>query len=1319
MSQPASLQAQYDLVRPQLLLRDAARLGRQLGGAQGNPKFDTARFERDVQQALIAAENRERLRPASITYPAELPVVQAKDELLEAIRDHQVVVICGETGSGKTTQLPKLCLELGRGVRGLIGHTQPRRLAARSVANRIASELNTKVGELVGYETRFDRRVSERSLIKLMTDGILLAELQRDRELLAYDTIILDEAHERSLNIDFLLGWLKRLLPRRPELKLIITSATLDPEKLARHFSSPSADGKEMVPAPIFLVEGRAYPVEMRYREPDPDDDLEGQVSAGIEELWRSGRTGDTLVFLPGEREINDLARSLPGRFPRAEVLPLYSRLPAEKQDKVFSPRGGVRIVLATNVAETSVTVPGIRYVVDTGTARINRFSPRLGVQQLQIEPISQAAANQRSGRCGRVGPGIALRLYEEENFTQRPLFTDPEIRRANLAGVILQMATLGLGDVEEFPWLDAPEGRHVAEGYRLLQTLGALDEERRLTPLGRELGRLPLDPRIARIALAGRDTPCREQVWILAAALSVQDPHEVPPDAQAAARAKHAEWQHPKSDFYTLLNLWQRWREWSDSGSNRQLRRLCKEHFVSYLRMEEWESVHKQIVDMLGGNGQQRQRQNAALPADARGAAQHKGQEADSAAAVANTPMAPQSLETLYPPLHKALLAGLIDHIGQKQPENTDYLGPRGRRFRIFPGSTLAKKAPPWLMCAQLAQTSQLFARVNASIDPEWLADVAPHLVKRVLQNPEWNAQRGIVTAMETVTLFGMQVLKRARHYGSDEPAAARVIFIREALVRGDMPRQPAFLEKNLALIETVRDKEARLRRPDLLADESQFFAFYDALIPPDVCTTAGLNSWLRRLGAGLKPGEVGKAAVMLRMSEADVLKPGANADVSAQFPDHLDLAGQRIKLSYSHDPGSDTDGVTFHIPIAQLFALPATRFDWLVAGLLPAKIEALIRTLPMQLRRLCTPAAEYANAIAASTGPQDGELLAAMCKRFHSMNGVTLTPADFTPGKLEAHLLPRLLLEDANGAPLGEANTLAALQQRHGGAARSELGRRAANSEEARRWTRETVLDWDFGTLPEHVEIDGARAYPALNVNEGRIALRLFESAAAARQAHEAGAQALLLARVADRLRDLAKTARSRLGISLAQTGLGAEALAQQVAERAARAYWEPATIRDEAAFRSALERRGEFGREAAARMDEVCGWLIAAMDLRKRLDASAKPWPEAASDLRKQLQTLFAPGFIVEIPEESWARVAVYLKAASIRLDRLPHKPQRDLEMTRQVQTGSQQLPGPFHAARWVVEEWRVALFAQELRAVGSPNAAKVQAALAGTS
>jgi ATP-dependent helicase HrpA len=1001
----SDLQAQFERFGEQLLLRDAERLRRRLRAAAAEPRFDPARFERDLRQALLAAENRARLKPA-ITYPAELPVVQAREPLLEAIGRHQVVVVCGETGSGKTTQLPKLCLELGRGLRGMIGHTQPRRLAARSVARRIAQELGTSVGELVGYETRFDRRVSERTLVKLMTDGILLAELQRDRELRAYDTIILDEAHERSLNIDFLLGWLKRLLPRRPELKLIITSATLDPDKLARHFGQPGQG-----PAPVLLVEGRGFPVDLHYQEPDTEGDLEEQVGAGIAELWRSGKPGDTLVFLPGEREINELARALPGRFPRAEVLPLYSRLPAERQDRVFTTGSVPRIVLATNVAETSLTVPGIRYVVDSGTARINRYSPRLGVQQLRIEPIAQSAANQRAGRCGRVGPGVALRLYGEEDFAARAPFSDPEILRANLAGVILQMAALGLGGVEDFPWLDAPEGRHVAEGYRLLQTLGALDEERRLTPLGRELGRLPLDPRVARIAVAGRNTPCSEQVWVLAAALSVQDPHEVPPDAQAAARAMHAQWQHPRSDFLSLLNLWQRWRQWSESSSNRQLRRLCKEHFVSYLRMEEWEALYRQIADLLGRD-----------------------------AARGDTPAEALTPEQLYAPIHKALLAGLIDHIGQKLPESPEYAGPRGRRVRIFPGSALAKKAPPWMVSAQLAQTSQLFGRCNAAIEPAWLPEVAPHLVRSVLQDPEWNAQRGEVIAMETLTLFGMQVLRRSRQYGNEEPDSARRIFVRHALVRGELERVPPFLEKNLALIETVREKEARLRRPDLLADEDQLAGFYEARLPPDVWSLQRLNRWLRQSTATQRQGA--SAAPDLRMREPDVLKAGARTDVAALFPDHLDISGQRIRLSYSHSPGQEQDGVSFHIPLALLFALPAQGFDWLVPGLLPAKIEALIRTLPMPLRRQCTPAAEFARAIAAGAGPETGELPQTICARFDAMTGVKLAPADFAPERLEPHLRPRLVLEDAEGRVLDTAESLVVLQSRHGGASRAELG-------------------------------------------------------------------------------------------------------------------------------------------------------------------------------------------------------------------------------------------------------------------------------------
>ena len=1308
----------------QLLARDAAQFARLIERAQRSGKpLDAARFARDLEAAQLRAGNRRALLPRQIDWPAELPVVQAKAEIAEAILKNQIIVLCGETGSGKTTQLPKLCLELGRGTRGLIGHTQPRRLAARSVANRIAAELKSPLGQLVGYETRFDRRVGEQTLVKLMTDGILLAELQHDRELSAYDTIIIDEAHERSLNIDFLLGWLKRLSTRRPDLKIIITSATLDPERLSRHFNG----------APILSVSGRTYPVDTYYREVDPETDLEDNVASAVDELWGRRPDGDILVFLPGEREIHGLARMLPGRFPHAAVLPLYSRLPAAQQDKVFSSGGPPRIVLATNVAETSVTVPGIRYVVDVGTARLSRYAPRTGVQQLQIEPVSQAAANQRAGRCGRVAAGICIRLYAEEDFLSRPLFTDPEILRSNLAGVILQMASLGLGDVDAFPWVDPPENRHVSEGYRVLHTLGAMTEERELTPLGRQLARLPLDPRVARIALAGKETSSPHEVWILAAALSVQDPHETPPEFQTQARQKHAEWRHAKSDFVTLLQLWNRWDAAGEKASQRQLRKWCKEHYVSYLRMEEWEAVYKQIVDMVGD-------------------------EKTAKLALCKTP---EELEKRYVAIHKALLAGLIDHIGHKPPEKAEYQGPRGRRFKVFPGSALAKKAPAWLMHAAIVHTSQVFARSCAAVEADWLEEVGAHLVKRVLHHPEWNPQRGEVSATEQVSLLGLPLLKRQRHYGGEEPREARTIFIRQGLVLGDVLGKPEFLKKNLALVDEIREKEARLRRPDLLADEQQLYRFYDQRLPEDLCTVAALKAWLH--GAAdksvpkpapapvpAKPAPVAEPAApldslaalrglrsaviaapapatitvaagssrgaLLTMTEADVLRPGANADVEDLFPDHLVLGGQRLKLSYEHDPGADADGVSFHLPLAQLYALPAEAFDWLVPGLLAGKIEALIRTLPQHLRRLCQPAGEYARAIVESAKPE-GDLVELICARFKAMTGVQLEPADFAPDKLPAHFRPRLVVEDAQGQPLGEAASLAELQARFSEKARSAFNAVAAKKVETQQWVRESVTDWDFGDLPERVRLaGGAQAIPALSVEGERIGLRLFESEAAAEVAHDAGLRALLLLKLADRVRDLAKSAKSKLALSLSGTGHSAEGLARALAERVAEEVLIAGhAVRSEAEFRAALERRGQFSQLAYQRLDELAGWLVQATALRRSLAAVAKPYPQAHADGAAQLATLLGPGFVTAIPADQWPRVASYLKALAVRLERLPLKPQKDAEALKQLQPLVARLPGPWHPARWVVEEWRIALFAQELRAQGAPTAAKVETAL----
>jgi ATP-dependent helicase HrpA len=1297
-----TLARMLDAAAPQLLARDVARLSQQLRGGRNRPLPDAEAFGQALEKARRDAASFAAARPAHIDYPPELPVTQAREALMAAIRDHQVVVVCGETGSGKSTQLPKLCLELGRGSRGLIGHTQPRRLAARALASRIAAELKSPPGRLVGFETRFDRRTSADTRVKLMTDGILLAELTRDRELSAYDTIILDEAHERSLNIDFLLGYLRQLLPRRPDLKLIITSATLDPERLSAHFGE----------APILRVEGRSFPVTMRYQPPAADADVEDAVADSVESLWRGRPDGDVLVFLPGEREIRDCARVLGGRLRGAEVLPLYSRLAAGAQDKVFSTGGRPRVVLATNVAETSITVPGVRYVVDTGTARINRFQPRAGVQSLHIEPISQAAANQRAGRCGRVGPGICVRLYGEDDFQLRPAFTDPEIRRSNLAGVILQMAALRLGDVEDFPWVDAPDNRHVTEGYRLLLSLGALDEDMpdarsgrrvwRLTPQGRELARLPLDPRVARIALAARGTPAQDAGFVLAAALSVQDPHESPGEARDAAASAHGQWRDKRSDFITLLNLWDRWQLAREGANQRQQRRWCQTNFLSWNRMQEWAQVAAQVQELLGGRDQP-----APEPRPADG------------------PERSRAIDALYAPLHEALLAGLLDHVGQRVPEKAEYQGPRGRRFRIFPGSGLIKKSPAWLMSAALMQTSQLYARTCAAIEPEWLERVGAHLVRRVLNHPEWDAQRGEVTATELVHFYGLQLVKRARHYGSSHPAEAREIFIREALVRGDLPNKPAFLRANLELIESIREKEVRLRRPELLADEEQLQAFYETRIPADVCTAAALRRWLHSAGierrAAAAPGQplaelraaLAPATGPLHMREIDALRPGADADVAAQFPDHVIVDGHRLEVEYRHDPGAHTDGVTFILPLALLFALPPARFDWLVPGLRPALFEALIRTLPNSLRRHCTPAADYARALTERLSPDGGEaVLPAICAGFHDLTGFSLRPEDFTPDRLEAHLRPRLRLVSPEGTVLGEAADLPSQRQRHAPAAREAVARAASDSP----WVRDRVQDWDFDTLPEQVTLPGGLiAHPALVQAGGDIHLRPLESPRAAREAHALGARALMLARINARARDVHKTVRQRFGLSLATTVHTPDALAEALVARVADAVFQPAAIRDRAAFDAALAQAPEFTRQAQATIVDLQQWFAAAVPLRARMADLARTWPQAVADMRAQLDTLLGADCAARMAPALWPRVPVYLEALRLRLDRLANKPQRDAMLMQQIHAVSGEPPALDHPAREVWEEWRVALFAQELKAQGAPGAGKLQAAM----
>jgi len=1271
---------------PNLLVRDAGRLhskARRLRGGE-----DTRPLLKALSEAKQRAENRAARVPARLDYPPELPVSAARETLVKAIREQQVLVVCGDTGSGKSTQLPKLCLEAGRGQRGVIAHTQPRRVAARALAGRIAQEMRTQVGDLVGFETRFEKQIADDGgLVKLMTDGILLNELTRDRDLTAYDTIIIDEAHERSLNIDFLLGYLKQLLPRRPDLTVIITSATLDPESLSRHF-----DG-----APVHHVEGRTYPVTVRYSPPADDADTAEAVADAIDQLWSRRPDGDALVFLPGEREIRDAARVLRGRRKDAEILPLYARLGTRAQDAVFAKARKPRIVLATNVAETSLTVPGIRYVVDTGTARVARFQPRSGVQSLKIEPVSQAAAAQRAGRCGRLGPGICVRLYSEDDFARRPAFTDPEIKRANLAGVILQMAALKLGAVADFPWLEPPEHRHLREGERLLRELGALDANGGLTKTGQQLARLPLDPRMARIALSAKGSTAEDAALILAAALAIADPHEHPSDQREAAKSAHGQWRHPRSDFLTLLNLWDRSRAIRRDDGTSALKRWCDKHFVNFNRLREWGLVVSQLRQAL------EVRAPADRPLDDAGRA--------------------QALKQLYAPLHQALLAGLVDHIGMRLPEKSGYQGPRGRQFEIFPGSGVAKKAPPWVMCAELAQTRKLFARTVAGIEPEWLEQVAPHLVRRTLEHPEFNPKRGEVSATEVVRFHGLTLSGRARHYGSQHPEEARAIFIREALVRGALRNPPAFLRDNLALIESVKDKEARMRRPDLLADEDQLYAFYDARLPADVCTQAALERWLKRSGQSERrgPSDSPLAALKQQMStrgalhmrEPDVLRPGADADVEAQFPERLEVEGHHLRLEYRHEPGADADGVTFVLDLPALFALPPARFDWLVRGLRPALFEALLRSLPKKIRGRVTPAAHYADALTERLGPADGGLLAAISRALGEMCGVEVTPADFDCERLPAHLRPRLRLLDENGNVLGEAESLKALRAQFGDAARTAVAQAAHGSE----WVRDNLRDWDFDALPERVSLpNGLPAYPALVADGTQVHLRPFESRAAADAAHAEGCRQLLLNAVGSRARDVAKTVSKRFGLQLATTAHRPESLAQAVVRRCADEVFEPAAIRSHAAFEAAVERRTAFSLRAQQVMDDLADWFGRAVHLRGRLKDLGRAFPDAVADARGQLDTLLADDCVEAIPSAQWPRITVYLQALERRLERLANKPQRDAQWLKEIQAVRGTTPLPLsHPARWIEEEWRVALFAQELKAQNAPSGEAMQRAL----
>jgi ATP-dependent helicase HrpA len=1182
----------------------------------------------------------------AISYPAELPVSEHREELLEVLRDHQVVVVAGETGSGKTTQLPKICLELGR---TSIAHTQPRRLAARTVAQRIADELHVALGGAVGYAVRFSDRTSRETLVRLMTDGLLLAEIQRDTLLRRYDTIIVDEAHERSLNIDFLLGCVHRILPQRPDLKLVITSATIDPQRFSHHFGD----------APVIEVSGRTYPVETRYRALGAADQVDA-IGDAIEELGREG-PGDVLVFLSGEREIRETAETLGTRFgDRMEILPLYARLSSADQQRIFRPHRGRRIVLATNVAETSLTVPGIHYVVDPGTARISRYSARLKVQRLPIEPVSQASADQRKGRCGRVAAGVCIRLYDEEDFEARPAFTDPEILRTNLASVILQMAALRLGDIEDFPFLDAPDRRQVRDGIALLQELGALDGAAKLTPAGRRLAQLPLDPRMARMVLEGGRLGCATEVIVIAAALSIQDPRERPVDKEQEADAAHARFAGEGSDFLALLRLWeyleQRQRELSGSA----FRRRCKAEFLHVLRIREWQDLVEQLR-RAARSAQITRNQTAAEPDQ----------------------------------IHRALLAGLLSHLGMRDGDGRDFTGARGARFALWPGSELARRPPAWAVVAELVETSRLWGRTAAVIDPAWVEPIAGHVVRRTYSEPRWDRRRGSVVATERVTLYGLPIVEgRTVPYGRIDPALARELFIRRALVERDWDTRHAFFADNGRLLAEVEALEDRLRRRDLAASDAALFAFFDERIPADVVSARHFDRWWRDARR--------EDPALLTFPRALLL--GEGADVAGR-PEAWKQGELLLALSYRFAPGSPQDGVTAHVPLRVLPQLRPTGFEWLVPALRRELVTSLLRMLPKEVRRELAPMPETAAAVLEGLRPRREPLPAGLSRELERVRGVRVAESAWDLSRLEPHLRMRFQIEDDDGRAVAEGDDLDALREQVRPLLRAALSSVAAGIE------RHGMRAWEAGTIARVVTLEGTgdavRGYPAL-VDEGEaVGVAVMETEAAQERAMRLGTRRLLMLTVPSPMRWVRAQLGNDVTLALAGAPHGsldavlADALTATVDDLVVR-FGGPAW--DAEGF-SALRARvaGELADAMVAVLGRVADVLDAAREVERRLDAlPVSPFEDARQDVQRQLGRLVHPGFITSAGVGRLADLVRYLHAAARRLDRLP-----DATAVDRDRMGTIHELEELHRDRgsdpdvgWLLEELRVSQFAQGL-------------------
>ncbi|MFG2933519.1 ATP-dependent RNA helicase HrpA [Streptomyces achromogenes] len=1277
----------------ELSLRDAHRLGRRLEGARKIRKPEAraavlAEIETEIDRAAQRMAER-RSRVPAVTYPEQLPVSQKKDVIADAIRDHQVVIVAGETGSGKTTQIPKICMELGRGVRGMIGHTQPRRIAARTVAERVAEELKTPLGEAVGWKVRFTDQVNpDATFVKLMTDGILLAEIQTDRELRAYDTIIIDEAHERSLNIDFLLGYLAQLLPKRPDLKVVITSATIDPERFSRHFDD----------APIIEVSGRTYPVEVRYRpllEEESEDADRDQITAitdAVEELMAEG-PGDILVFLSGEREIRDTADALEKKKYRfTEVLPLYARLSHAEQHRVFQQHTGRRIVLATNVAETSLTVPGIKYVIDPGFARISRYSHRTKVQRLPIEPISQASANQRKGRCGRTSDGICIRLYSEEDFLARPEFTDAEILRTNLASVILQMTAAGLGDIEKFPFIDPPDHRNIRDGVQLLQELGALDPaqkdpRKRLTDTGRKLAQLPVDPRLARMVLEADKNGCVREVMVIAAALSIQDPRERPADKQAQADQQHARFKDETSDFLAYLNLWRYVREQQKERGSSSFRRMCKQEYLNFLRIREWQDIYTQLRTVAKQMGIHLNEEDA--PADR---------------------------------VHVSLLAGLLSHIGMKDVKDgnkNEYLGARNAKFAIFPGSALFRKQPKFVMSAELVETSRLWARVNAKIEPEWVEPLAGHLLKRTYSEPHWEKDQAAVMAYEKVTLYGVPIVaQRKVNYGRIDPEVSRELFIRNALVEGDWRTHHKFFADNRKLLSEVEELEHRARRRDIVVDDDTLFDFYDQRVPEHVVSGAHFDSWWKH--------KRHEQPDFLDFEREMLIRESAEAVTKDDYPDTWRQGNLKFRVTYQFEPGADADGVTVHIPLQVLNQVTDEGFDWQIPGLREEVVTELIRSLPKPVRRHYVPAPNYAKAFLERAVPLQEPLTVTMARELKRMVGVPFEADDFDWAKVPDHLKITFRIVDERRRTLAEDKDLEALKLRLKPKARQALSQAAAataSREGGESLERKGLTDWTIGTLNRVFETRRAgqpvRAYPALVDDGDTVSVRLFDTEAEQAEAMWKGTRRLILRNIPVNPAKFASeklTNQQKLALSANPHG-SVQALfddcAMAAADKLIADFGGP--VWDEESYRKLYDKvRAEIVDTTVRTVAQVQQVLAAWQACERRLKAVRSPVLLAnLTDVRKQLDALVKPGFVTWAGIRRLPDLMRYLVAADRRLQQMPTNVQRDttrMEKVHEMQDEyawlleqlpqGRPVPRQVLDIRWMIEELRVSYFAHAL-------------------